>query len=34
VRIDDQVVYLPAETQELLGVESGVKVSLVPFESA
>jgi len=33
VRIDDQVVYLPAETKELLGVSSGVKVSLIPFES-
>ena len=33
VRTDDQVVYLPAETKELLGVSSGVKVSLVPFES-
>jgi arginine N-succinyltransferase len=32
-RIDDQVVYLPAETKELLGVSSGVKVSLIPFES-
>jgi arginine N-succinyltransferase len=33
VRIDDQVVYLPAQTKELLGVSSGVKVSLIPFES-
>jgi arginine N-succinyltransferase len=33
VRIDDQVVYLPAQTKELLGVGSGVKVSLIPFES-
>jgi arginine N-succinyltransferase len=33
-RIDDQVVYLPAETKELLGVASGVKLSLVPFEGA
>jgi len=34
VRIDDQVVYLPGETKELLGVTSGVKVSLIPFEGA
>ena len=34
VRIDDQVVYLPAETKELLGVTSGVKVALIPFEGA
>ena len=27
------VVYLPAETKELLGVSSGVKVSLIPFEA-
>jgi arginine N-succinyltransferase len=33
VRIDDQVVYLPAQAKELLGVSSGVKVSLIPFES-
>ncbi|HET6981124.1 MAG TPA: arginine N-succinyltransferase, partial [Myxococcaceae bacterium] len=33
VRIDDQVVYLPGETKELLGVGSGVKVSLIPFET-
>ena len=33
VRIDDQVVYLPAETKDLLGAGSGVKVSLIPFES-
>ena len=33
VRIDNQVVYLPAQAKELLGVSSGVKVSLIPFES-
>jgi arginine N-succinyltransferase len=33
VRIDDQIVYLPAQAKELLGVSSGVKVSLIPFES-
>ena len=34
VRIDDQVVFLPVATRELLGVGSGAKVSLIPFESA
>ncbi len=34
VRIDDQVAYLSRAARELLGVEPGVKVSLIPFESA
>ena len=34
VRIDDQIVYLPSETKDLLGLSSGVKVSLIPFEGA
>jgi arginine N-succinyltransferase len=34
VRIDDQVVFLPAATRELLGVGSGAKVALIPFEGA
>jgi arginine N-succinyltransferase len=32
--VDDQLVYLPAETQEILGVSGGVKVALVPFQGA
>jgi arginine N-succinyltransferase len=32
VRFDDQVVHLPEEAQELLGVDAGDKVSIIPFE--
>ncbi len=32
VRFDDQEILLPAATKELLGVESGDKVSVIPFE--
>jgi arginine N-succinyltransferase len=32
VRFDDQIAYLPGSAKEVLGVEPGDKVSLVPFE--
>lgn len=31
-RIDDQVVYLPAQAKELLGVRPGAKLAIIPFE--
>jgi arginine N-succinyltransferase len=32
VRFDDQIAYLPGQAKEVLGVEPGDKISLVPFE--
>ena len=32
VRIDDQTVSLPAQVRELLGVATGARVGIIPFE--